>query len=49
MYTITYIQAGQLFSISSPSLVTATRTFYNLRVKAKLPARMWKNTKTLIF
>ena len=49
MYTITYIQGQGLFSISTPSLVTACRTFYNLRIKAGLTARMWKNTKTLIF
>jgi len=49
MYTITYIDGKQLFSISTPSLVTACRTFYNLRIKAGLAARMWKNTKQLIF
>ena len=49
MYTITYIQGRELFSISTPSFVTACRTFYNLRIRAGLAARMWKNTKTMIF
>lgn len=45
MYTITYIQGRELISISSPSRRTAIRTFYNLRIKAKLAARLWKTNK----
>lgn len=53
MYSVTWIENGKLFSISSPSLLTAGRVFYNLRIRCKLAARMWacvkKGEPTLIF
>lgn len=41
MYTVTWTEAGQLFTISSPSLRHASRAFYGLRVKAGKCARLW--------
>lgn len=49
MYSLTYIQNGELFAITSPSLRTITRTFYNVRVKAGLNARLWNKSGKLIF
>lgn len=52
MYTVTWIESGQLFTISSPSLRHASRAFYGLRVKAGKCARLWyaaKGKTTMIF
>lgn len=45
MFTVTWIEQGQLFTVSSPSLKQAGRVFYRLRVQCKLAARMWYTSK----
>lgn len=45
MYSITYIHAGRLTAIASPSQKAALRTFHALRCKAGLNARLWLNSK----
>jgi hypothetical protein len=41
MYSITWIEFGKLYSISAPSAAVARRVFYNTRVLANKPARLW--------
>lgn len=52
MFTITWIENGELFSISTPGMRTAAVTFYTIGKIAKRPARLWHSSKgkqTMIF
>jgi hypothetical protein len=42
MFTITHIQAGKLYSISTPCLRSASRTYYAF-LRQGLAVRMWKS------
>jgi hypothetical protein len=52
MFTITHIQAGKLFSISTPCLRSASRTYYHF-LRQGLVVRLWQKRQgeqqTLVF
>lgn len=45
MYSVTWIESGRVWSISSPSFATACRTFVNVRIRARHAARLWHAAK----
>jgi hypothetical protein len=44
MFTITHIQAGKLYSISTPCIRSASRTYYAL-LRQGAVVRMWQKAK----
>ena len=52
MFTITHIQSGKLYSISTPCLRSASRTYYAL-LRQGAVVRMWQKRQgeqqTLVF
>jgi hypothetical protein len=49
MYQVTYILAGSLHTVTTPSTVVAYKTFWAIRCKAGMNARLWGKDKKLIF